>query len=148
MIGLLLALIGLAQHFMGFKQVQEQDKAKARADFWQYQTAFIQATQDIETRIVRQFMVLTIYGSLWNSNLAIMLAENASRLPVWMQAVLLWEFFGASALLIFPWVKGKLNGNGNSAVASTPLDPNAAIAQAEAADQVAGGVLGKQEFNK
>jgi hypothetical protein len=120
MIGLLLGLLGFGRNFLAYKQAQGQQNQQAMAEYWKYQAAFISATSDIETRIVRQAIVLSFVAALFFPHFGAMIAANASLLPWWMQAVILWEFFGAAALNILPWYKnGK--GNGNGTVAAPPV---------------------------
>ena len=132
MIGLLLALVGLAKNFLSFKTTQGEQKGQQvqqeRALFWQYQTAFIQYTSDIETRIVRQLIVLAFAAALFSPTWGATLTANAKAMPVYGWFILLWEFVGAAALNIIPWYK---NGNGNGGSPSgnglDPLSPDPAL---------------------
>jgi hypothetical protein len=113
MIGLFLALIGLGKSFLISKNQSEQTKASAMSDYWKYQIAFIQATAGVETRVVRQLIVLSIAGALYSAKWGALLAANLQALPLAGKLILVWEFFGAAALNILPWYKGAGDTNGD-----------------------------------
>lgn len=134
MIGLLLALIGLGKNFLAFKTTQGQQNTQnaqqERALFWQYQTAFITYTSDIETRIVRQLIVLAFAAALFSKPWGATLTENARALPAYGWFILIWEFIGAAALNVIPWYKGtngtSPSGNGMDAPIANPVLPEPA----------------------
>ena len=123
MIPLLLGLLGLGKSVLLFFQNKQETRAKAQSEFWTYQIAFIQATAGIETRIVRQAIVLAFAGALFSKTWGAVLVANAQALPPFGWLILAWEFFGASALSILPWYKGVAGDSNGDGIPDVPVPP-------------------------
>jgi amino acid transporter len=101
-------------NLLGFFRAKNLDKLQEQQLYWQYETEFLKNTSTRETQVLRQLMVLTIFASLFFPAFGAMVVANMQRLPLWAQAILIWEFIGAAAFNYITGGKPLLNGgNGN-----------------------------------
>jgi hypothetical protein len=131
MLSALFAIIGLIKSFLGFKTNETNAKTQQAEQFWTYQTAFIERTSDVETRVVRDIIGLAFAIAMFNKGWGQTLTDNLKALPMLGQLIIGWLFFGAAILNIIPWYKNgsstpNLTGPANPAAAdpfaSSPTD--------------------------